>query len=236
MSERIGIKFFKEKNHKEMFDSGQLYSRHISYYREQEAELGDGRGDSNEGLLECNIPTRGLSIQTSAGDIIKPLSEMNVSMPILEDQHIFSFMVLREKWCDINKDVFHFRIPEENSRYFIEKYGRYYSIFNIDKLINALKKTDLPGGEMAYFTHFKVDYVDDETLKSPVRFNELNELMDRIEKLENNYAEGKLLLDLFLKQYMGLKSRSHSLENEMRIVLGIFSKEPNVLTLDFKAI
>jgi hypothetical protein len=54
---QLGIKFFSEKAHKDMFDSGQFFSNAISYYRKNEKVLGDGRGDDNERILEYR-PTK----------------------------------------------------------------------------------------------------------------------------------------------------------------------------------
>ena len=48
---------------------------------------------------------------------------------------------------------------------------------------------------------------------------------------DGNLAKVTPLMDELLREYMGIKSNEHALEKEMRIVLGVFSKEPNILDL-----
>lgn len=216
MSEnQIGIKFFNKSEHKVMFDSGKLFTRHVSYYREKEAELGEGRGDSTEGVLEYKDPNYRLT----------------VSIPLLSDQHIFSFALMKDEWYEVEEGKIHIHIPAETSQYFLNNYGKFFSIFKVSDLIDALNNKIIDNNYLAYMTHFKVDYVPEYTLNSGERFAKLNAMMDEIETLENDYNRGKPLLDNFYKEYMGAKSTKHQLENEMRVVIGIWSKEPSVLNL-----
>ena len=76
-----------------------------------------------------------------------------------------------------------------------------------------------------------MNYVDDAYLVGHQTFDKINELIDKIGNCNDDYEKGKPLLDELYKEYMGIKSKRHSLENEMRIVLGIFSKEPHDLNL-----
>lgn len=228
----FGIKFFKKQEHKKMFDEGKLFSNSISYYRKNEKELGKGRGDSNEGILSVK-PTQAnqVNLHDLEGKLISTGMVSNISVPILEEQHIFSFIYLEENWYEVTSDEFRLKIPKVIFDYFFQNYGEYFSIFSIDKLISRLNNKILESGDLAYVTHFKVEYVDEQFLESEKRWVELNGLMDEIESLINNFEKGKPKLDVFMKGYMGMKSKKYRLENEMRIVLGVFSNYSSLIDL-----
>lgn len=203
-----------------MFDEEKLFSNSISYYRKNEKELGRGRGDSNEGILSVKLPQ---AIQVKLDDLEGKL--ISISVPILEDQHIFSFTYLEENWYEVTSDEPRLKMPKDIFDYLFKNYGEYFSIFSIDKLISRLNNN------LAYMTHFKVEYVDEQFLESEKRWVELNGLMDEIENLINNFEKGKPKLDVFMKKYMGMKSKKYCLENEMRIVLGVFSNYSSLIDL-----
>lgn len=227
----FGIKFFKEQKHKEIFDSGKIYSNPISYYRKNEKALGTGRGDLNEGILSVFLEKKPqIKFETEKGETFT--GELtNINIPILEEQHIFSFIHLEKEWYEIGENEIRIKIPQYISNYFFENYGNYYSLFSVDSLIHRLNNTILEDGSLAYINHFKVDYVDEKYLSSEERFKKLNELMDKLECLENDYEIGKPFFDEFYKKYMGIKARKYNLEHEMRIILGVNSSQPSTIQL-----
>lgn len=230
----VGIKFFSCQEHKETFDQGKLFTRHIGFYRENSESLGARRGDSNEGVLRCSFPSDGILLQTESGEVIKPVGDITVTQQPIDDQHIFSFMILPEEWRVIKGNSVEIRIPQETSEYFFKEYGSYYSPFLVDNLLGALKNKLLPTGMFAYRTHFKVGYFGEEYLRSVERSEKINKLIDQIETAGDDYETANQLFDVFYKAYMGEKSIKNVLENEMRVVLNVFSRDPSVLDLSKK--
>ena len=68
-----------------------------------------------------------------------------------------------------------------------------------------------------------MEYVEDADLKLSTRFINFNNELDILGKFETDYTKGKPLLDNFYQEYMGKKSKKYELENEMRIILGIWN-------------
>jgi hypothetical protein len=234
---QLGIKFFSEKAHKDMFDSGQFFSNAISYYRKNEKVLGDGRGDDNERILEYR-PTKNnqATLETLKGQKFSG-KLISVKQELLENQHIFSFTLLEREWYKVKGDEFSIKIQKEISSYFSKNYGQYYSVFAVDVLVEALKNKLLDNGCLGYISHFKVEYVDETTLTSRERFAELTSLVDRIIELEDDFETGYPLFIDFYKKYMGFKSVFYSKEHEIRIILGDDSAKSSIIQLNnFKAV
>lgn len=226
---KLGIKFFKEKSHKDMFDRGEIYSRNVGYYRENADDLGDGRGDINEGILKMEFDKQKVNIKTEKGEDVNLVSNPTITQELIPDIHIFSFVLLRKEWFEIDENKVKLKIPKNICRYFFENYGKYYSIFNVDTIIWKLNNKVYDNGNLAYCTHFPIQYISKEELLGEKRFASIQKKLDRLEHLE--YEEGNNVFREFLKEYIGQKSCDYSIENEMRIVLSVFYRGAYVTKL-----
>ena len=81
----FGIKFFREEEHKKLFESGRIFSNPISYYRKHRKELGRGRGDSNEGILTfCSKEKSSATLITEKGQSIScSVAEMSIETVVM---------------------------------------------------------------------------------------------------------------------------------------------------------
>ncbi|MBK0084287.1 hypothetical protein IAE51_10300 [Lactococcus sp. S64] len=115
-------------------------------------------------------------------------------------------MLLEKEWLTFSENNISFKIPKEILDYFRKNYGEYFSVFCVEDLLKSLNNIKLKNGCLGYFSHFKVEYVDEYYLTSSERFRKISNKVDRVTELDNNdFDKGFPILIDILKEYMGVK-------------------------------